>query len=126
MKRTHPLVAILLFLVYTTQVVAAAGVSCPRMIHGGDGAGHLREMATGHGMHGHHAPEERDGGARRGACHDCCNSGLCFMNLCHALLALPATPTLLLQPAPDAFDIQLLVAAPVRPATSTFRPPTLA
>jgi len=129
MKRTRPLVAVLLLLVYTTQALAAAGMSCPRTIHGGDAAGHPREIAAshaGHGMHGHHSPEERDGGARHGACHDCCGSGLCSLTLCHALLALPATPTVLLRPAPDAFEIQLVVAAPVRPATSTFRPPTLA
>jgi len=126
MKRTRPLIAVLLFLVYTTQSLAAAGVSCPRMNHGGDVAGHPREIAAahaGHGMHGHHAPVELEIRVQHGSCHGCCGSGLCCMNLCHALLALPATPTDLLQPAPEDFEIHLVVSVPARLATSAFRPP---
>ncbi len=128
MKRRPFLIAALLCLVYTAQALAAGSAPCPRMHHAGAAAGDPTGMvaAAVPDGHRHHAPVASGSPAHHDQGHDCCGSGLCFMSQCHALLALPATPTDLFRPPPDVFDVPMVILAPVRPASSSFRPPTFA
>lgn len=131
MTRPRLLLAWLLILASTAQAMAAVAVACPDMEAAGAPASHAGAAVSetdAHPAQWQHDRAAAAGGAHadhsRG--HGCCAGGLCSMNHCHALFALPVASVLLPRTPPAVPHATVTDTAPVHTASSPFRPPNIA
>jgi len=127
MVRCKTMLVLLLALAYAGQAALASTSPCRIMpmdagmvAHGGalpsavPGGDHMAAHA------GHHVADE---GTADSAAGDCCDSGLCDMNQCHAPPALPSSMAIQAAHSAQAYAQPGRPSSPVNPSYSLFKPP---